>query len=617
MSKKKSKKNKKASEDKSTILAGKLFGFTKQRYIVWTIVLAIFLLRIIYLFELSKNDPLFYHPLPGTDQDMYYQSAYQILNGEFPMSVFGYNPLYYYFLALCLKIADCNLFGVRIIQVLLGAGTCILTYLMGKRLFNYQVGLISLILSGICGTLMFHDGILLSTTLTTFLCSLCLFLLIRLMDKFNKRDLIISGISFGLAVLSQPNVILFLPFVLLWLFFALPISKKRGILICSIFALVFFLTISPVTIRNYIASGKFILLTTAGPFQFWLGNNEHAPGIFDFCQPYLEEIQNKSQKEGRDLYIEDVLRFIKKNPIAFTKLQIKKLLLFWGDYDIPHQVGYDSTKKLSFLLNIFPGFGIIVILGIIGMLFSLKNWKKFTLLYLFVLVYSFSVIGFLVVGRYRPPILPILIIFASFTLKMWYEKIRLRQYKTFILSISLVILLIPFVYIRELSGVYHTIKYPTGTLEKTEDGWQLCDYSDDMALGVELSSSDQIIKKEFIIGKDIPKAKELYIGVVFNCNNSGMLKMKFNEYELPQVSFAQLYEATRSIVGGISFGPIPSNLLKENKNVVTIEVAEGGYINTQVSKAYKYGRSFVSKDKGKTWQKVAGEYMISLEGKKD
>lgn len=94
-----------------------------------------------------------------------------------------------------------------------------------------------------------------------------------------------------------------------------------------------------------------------------------------------------------------------------------------------------------------------------------------------------------------------------------------------------------------------------------------------------------------------------------------MLKIKFNEHELPLVNFVQLYQATRGIVGGISFGPINASFLKEGKNTVILQVTKGGYINVQVSKDYKYGRSFVSKDNGKTWQKIQGEYMISLDGK--
>lgn len=56
-------------------------------------------------------------------------------------------------------------------------------------------------------------------------------------------------------------------------------------------------------------------------------------GIFDFCQPYLDELQNKAKGKGRELCGGDVIRFIKKDPIAFIKLQIKKFFLFWSYWD--------------------------------------------------------------------------------------------------------------------------------------------------------------------------------------------------------------------------------------------------------------------------------------------
>lgn len=75
-------------EKKTTFV--NLFNLTKQQYTILGIIVGIFILRLIYLLELSKNDPLFYHPLPGTDQHMYWQSAYQIINGEFSMHPFYY-----------------------------------------------------------------------------------------------------------------------------------------------------------------------------------------------------------------------------------------------------------------------------------------------------------------------------------------------------------------------------------------------------------------------------------------------------------------------------------------------------------------------------------------------
>lgn len=610
--KKKTKHLNKSLEKKTTLV--NLLNLTKQQYTVLWIIAGIFIIRLIYFFELSKNDPLFYQPLPGTDQHMYWQAAYQIINGEFPMTPFGYNPLYYYFLALALKISDCSLFGVRVIQALLGVGICILVYLMGKRLFNYHVGLMGLILSGICGTLIFHEGILLSTTLTTFLSTACLFFLLRLKEKFNKRDLIISGISLGLATLSQPNVILFLPFAILWLFFSLPFAKKKAIIICSIFSLTFFLSISPVTIRNYFASGKLILLTSAGSFQFWLGNNEHAPGWYDLCEPYLSSLEKRMQEERKDLFVEDVVRFIKEKPAEYVNLLFKKILLFWGNWDIPHQVGYDDTKKYSFILRlpILPDFGLITILGLTGMILSIRNYRKFLLLYLFIITYSFSVILFLVVGRYRPPVLPLLIIFSAFSLWWIYNKVKVKQFQLLSLCLIPIGCFSILVYNQTIIDQIHMVKYPNGVMERCEDGFILTDSSNRNNRGFAIDSDKKMIKKEVILGIEPSKIKEVYLNLTYNCGQEGRLNMKLNGKELPVLNFKDLYDAVRGIVGQVSLGPINSATLKKGVNVITLQVEEKGYINIPIDACYNYGRSLFSLDNGNTWKKEKGEYKIEL-----
>ena len=610
--KKKTKHLSKSLEKKAALV--NLFNPTKQQYIVLGTIVGIFILRLIYLLELSKNDPLFYHPLPGTDQNMYWQAAYQIINGEFPLSPFEYNPLYYYFLALCLEISDYNLFGVRIIQALLGVGTCILVYLMGKRLFNYHVGLISLILSGICGTLIFHDGILLSTTLTTFLCTAFLFFLLRLKDKFNKKDLVISGICFGLGCLSQPNAILFLPFVLIWLFFVLPFKKKKTSMMVGGFLLITMLTISPVTIRNYAASGKFILLTKAGPFQFWLGNNEHSPGWYDLCQPYLGQLEERIKKEkNKNLFMEDILKFIKEKPYEYVRLFIKKILLFYGSWDIPHQVGYDDAKQYSFILRLpfLLDFGIVAILGFTGVMLSIKNYRKFLLLYLFIFAYSFSVILFLVVGRYRPPVLPPLIIFSAFTLWWCYQKFHLKQYKFILLSLSLIGCFSSIVYSQIIIDRIHIIKHPYGIMKHTEDGFILTDSSDRNNRGFAITDT-KMIKKELLLNVESSKIKEVYLNLTYNCNEEGNLVIALNDETLPVLNFKDLYSAVHGIVGQVSLGPIESSVLKKGINIITLQVKEKGYINVPVDACYNYGRSLFSLDNGKTWKKEKGEYKIEL-----
>jgi 4-amino-4-deoxy-L-arabinose transferase-like glycosyltransferase len=127
-----------------------------------------------------------------------------------------------------------------------------LTYLIGKQVFNKTIGLIAALLCAICGTLIFYEGVLLSTALTTFFSCACLFFLIKAKEKGITKYLILGAISLGLATLSQPNTIVFLPFILIWMLVTYNLPRKKILIKYAIVLLTFFITISPVAIRNYI-----------------------------------------------------------------------------------------------------------------------------------------------------------------------------------------------------------------------------------------------------------------------------------------------------------------------------------------------------------------------------
>ncbi len=143
---KKKKKVKKGNQTKSP----KKWDFLKlvknEYVIVGGILLLAIILRVVYFFQLKNNDPYFFVPHEGDDTYMYVNAAKEILDGTFPKAPFGYNPLYYYFLALCYLISGYNLIFPRVVQFILGVVTCLLTYLIGKQLFNKTVGMIGALL---------------------------------------------------------------------------------------------------------------------------------------------------------------------------------------------------------------------------------------------------------------------------------------------------------------------------------------------------------------------------------------------------------------------------------------------------------------------------------------
>ncbi|MDI6736129.1 MAG: glycosyltransferase family 39 protein [bacterium] len=619
---KKKKKVKKVNQAKQSN-KGDLFKLVKNEYvIVGGILLLAIILRVVYLFQLKNNDPYFFTPHEGDDTYMYVTAAKEILDGTFPKAPFGYNPLYYYFLALCYSLTSgYNLIFPRIVQFTLGVVTCLLTYLIGKQVFNKNVGMIGALLCAVCGTLIFYEGVLLSTALTTFFSCACLFFFIRGKEKGITKHLILGAVCLGLATLSQPNTIVFLPFILVWMFITYKIPKKEIVIKYALVLLVFFITISPVTIRNCVYGGKFILLTTAGGFQFWIGNNEHATGVFDFCQPHLNKLQEKMKEEGKELYLTDVLNFAKRKPVKFIGLQVKKFLLFWGSWDIPHQTNYDIYRenfcpllKLPFVVT----FGGLAIIGLAGLFLSLGKFRRFLLLYLFIFVYSFSVVAVVVVGRYRPPVIPFLALLGGFTIYYFYEKFRFKEYKKSVLPY---ILLITFTGLVNSQFIIKKLRPipPYGTYITTPKGFIIRDSSDEWHGGksISLRDSSVVIKKEFFINEDISTIKESCLWLILCAKKTGSIIVKVNETEWFKIHCKEFFLSggisAEGLLGKIGIGPIPLSLLKNGFNTFTLSSTEDAHLGIPVDNYYNYGRSYVSYDGEVEWEKVKGEYMVELE----
>jgi len=81
-------------------------------------------------------------------------------------NVFGDNLLYIYFHAILLNMfGEHALTSARIIQFILGS---VLTYFIGKKLFNSKVGIVASVIQALYGTLIIYAGSFLPETLIIF-----------------------------------------------------------------------------------------------------------------------------------------------------------------------------------------------------------------------------------------------------------------------------------------------------------------------------------------------------------------------------------------------------------------------------------------------------------------
>jgi len=402
--------------------------------------------RLGYLHGLSTS-PLF--RIPIVDAKTYVEHAHVIAEGgtDGRAEPFWQPPLYPYFLAAIYGLLGGGPYPPRLIQMGMGALSCVLVYWIGRRVFGERIGLLAGLIASICGVFLYFEGELLATTLAVFLDLAAVLMLLRAADGPGWWGWLGAGLVLGLAALARPNVLLFLPCALLWIW-KLPNAGTirrvpawvRVLVFCSGIAGV----ISVVTVRNYLAGREFILISSNAGINFYIGNNpDYDKTVAIRPGPDWEQLAGMPLMAGittpaarSRFFLSKSWSFIRGYPLEYVGLLLKKVRLFWRADEMGRNSDLYYARRYSVVLKLllwkrwigFP-FGLIGPLSLLGMILCWPRRREVLLPLLFVLAYTFSVVLFFVCARYRAPVLPFLILFAAYAVHWGIRRVRTRQYR--------------------------------------------------------------------------------------------------------------------------------------------------------------------------------------------
>lgn len=417
--------------------------FYKEKFFILLIFIIALSLRIFYSFSEKI--------IPFADARSYDKIAVNISIGkgftEWPdrpraedRDAVGWPPLYPFILALIYKVLGHHYSWVWVFQAIVGSATCVLIYLLGKKTFGLRVAYFCAIIAAFCFDLIIYTAMLFTETTYIFLVLVTFFYFFQALEQKENKKYLLAGTFAGLSALTRPIIIIFFAFLII-----LGLTKKEIRKGALFFALCLFLVISPWIVRNYLIYHQFIPITAGGE-NFWIGNNPQANGE---CR-ITDEMRNlklshlASNLEG----YKKGFRFIAQRPGKFFWLAVKKLSLFWSFIRIeawwPHMQGLGRILSIALL---FFSAVFILTFGTLGIVFSFreKNIYRFWLR-AFIFLCPLSLIPFFVEARYRLPIYPFMIIFASYGLTLLPEiksAIKLKEEKTLMyIKISLVLITI-------------------------------------------------------------------------------------------------------------------------------------------------------------------------------
>jgi tetratricopeptide (TPR) repeat protein len=412
------------------------------------IVLVAFCLRMIYLLQI-ESIPLFYH-LAG-DGGTYDEWAQRIAAGDWlGQGVFYQAPLYPYFLGLLQTVIGHDLWSIRIIQIILGSVSCGLIFLAGRSLFSRSTALIAGLLLAFYAPAIFFDGLIEKSILDIFLLSTLLLLLSSAERQQQSTLWLATGVALGLLGLSRENALVLALVIPAWIV----VYFRDQLLSTRLKCLGFFFAgllcvLVPVGVRNLSRGGEFKLTTSQFGTNFYIGNNPAADGTYGSVRaiigaPHLEgrDAQRLAEKAlGRSLmpgevsryWLEESWSYIRTQPAEWLGLLAKKWLLVWNSREIEDSDDfyiYQQWSGLLALLGHVNHFGLLAPLAAIGLLLSIKQWRRLWLLYAMILTLAASVSVFYVFGRYRFTLVPLLVLFAGAGLVQvthLYKQRRWRQ----------------------------------------------------------------------------------------------------------------------------------------------------------------------------------------------
>ncbi len=368
-------------------------------------------------------------------------------------------PLFLNILLVLLKISN-SVFIISIFNLLLNSLQLFLIYKLSVKIFNKNVGAITVLLYIFY---LNNLGFVVSNLTELLFGVLVLAALIFYTRKGNLNNYI-CGLFIGASICVKPvGYTLLLAFILFFIYSKVKLNKTYPV-IWLISGVITF--ISVFGLFNHLHFGRFIFTSSTGPINILMGANDNATGGYkdEVFKPgnegYLANGDSMTYSEKSDFYTDKSLNWITSHPLRWVGLMPMKLvhtfiwdditisyLLDTGDWDFAKIVKYlwidksfknilpdaSLTKKLIFF--IVEGihliyYYILLTLCIIGIITYKKSIFKSEIIPIIILYVLLGIVMILIVVgnvRFKYPYVIILLPFAANYIYQITERVKKKD----------------------------------------------------------------------------------------------------------------------------------------------------------------------------------------------
>jgi len=379
------------------------------------------------VYELSRN-PFFYNPI--VDAQTYDDLAQSILrDGLTGTEIFWQAPLYPYCLAFLYGLFGRRLLMVRIVQILLGSLTAVLTARLAGRLWG-SGGALAGIFAACYGTIIFMDTELLAPPLILFLTALIARTALDVRDRPRPATAWILGCLTGINTLAHGPALLMLPAFVVWCLWETEIgSAALRRKLASRIALGGLLVVAFVTARNVAVGGELVLISSNIGINLFIGNSPDYDQLVQI-RPGIrwQKLGQEPQLHGFIQPGEQSAYFVRKaaaaildDPAGWISLLLHKARLLINGHEILRNQDIYPFRGYSRLLALllwkrgiaFP-FGVMFPCAVAGIaLLSRRQIRRTAPLLIMIGCLTAGTLLFFITARYRLPIVLLLLPFAA------------------------------------------------------------------------------------------------------------------------------------------------------------------------------------------------------------
>ncbi|WP_233903502.1 ArnT family glycosyltransferase [Stieleria maiorica] len=433
------------------------------RFHWWLLLIAViaFVLRLVHVLQTGQ--------VPTVDQPIgdsrgYLDWAFQISQGNwYGSETFYQAPLYPYFLAILKSCFGVAALGIRLAQITLGSVSVLLVGWTSRRLFGDRAGLVAAAMLAAYPPSIFYDALIQKAALASFLLCCFLFFLTELTKRPWITIAMLCGISLALLIVTRENALLWFPIPLAWIVLGLKsptdrpesgvadIERSQRWKLALGYVAGLTIVLLPVAARNASLGGEWSPTTfQAGP-NFYIGNNLGANGVYvplvpGHETPFYERsdaIRLAEQESGEPLSARQVSRFwmskaigeIRQDYLHWFQLMAIKSLMVINHYEVPDVESFAFYREFSvplLALGKLLHFGILFPLGAIGIAMTIDRWRSLWVYYLLIATMIAAVVAFFILGRYRHPLVPLLLPLAAAATVEIITRLHNRQYRSLV-----------------------------------------------------------------------------------------------------------------------------------------------------------------------------------------